>query len=82
MNREKDILSIWKERITQETKYGDKKKACNVAGTTPTTYLTALKKESLEDLTDGELRTLTVLITILDERKEKLTQIHQQYEKA
>lgn len=82
MNQEKDVLSIWKERITKETKHGDKKKACDAAGTTPTTYLTALKKEKLDDLTDGELKTLSELITILDERKEKLTQIHQQYAKA
>lgn len=79
MNQAKDVLIIWKERIGSETKHGDKKKACDAAGTTPTTYLTALKKEKLDSLTDGELKTLSALIAILDERKEKLTQIHQQY---
>lgn len=79
MNTEKDVLAIWKERIENEARHGDKKKACEAAGTTPTTFLTAMKRKKFVDLKDGELRTLQALIERLDARKEKFEKIQSQY---
>lgn len=79
---EKDVLSIWKDRIAKESKHGDKKKACDAAGTTATTYLTAMKKEKFNDLTEGEQRTLEKLIERLDTRKEEILKIQEKYAKA
>lgn len=79
MSKEKDILTIWKERIEKESKHGDKKKACDAAGSTASTYLNAMKKEQFDDLTNGEQRTLQALVVILDERKEKQQKLKQQY---
>ena len=79
MNVEKDVLDIWKERIKNEAKHGDKKKACDVAGTTPPTYLSAMKREKFIDLKDGELKTLQRLIERLDARKERFEKIQSQY---
>lgn len=79
MSTEKDILDIWKERISNESKYGDKKKACDVAGSTVTTYLNALKKAKFDDLTDGEQRTLQALMEILDARKQMQQKLKEQY---
>ena len=76
---EKDVLNIWKERIEKESKHGDKKKACDAAGSTASTYLNAMKREKFDDLTDGEQRTLQALIEILDERKEKQQKLKEQY---
>lgn len=79
MKNEKDVLHIWKERIRTEAKHGDKKKACEAAGTTPPTFLTAMKREKFADLTDGELKTLQKLIERLDARKEQYQKIQAQY---
>ena len=79
MGKEKDVLDIWKERIKNEARHGDKKKACEDAGTTPTTYLTAMKREKFIDLKDGELKTLQMLIERLDARKEQFEKIQTQY---
>lgn len=79
MNTEKDVLIIWKERIKNEVRHGDKKKACEAAGTTATTFLTAMKREKFTDLKDGELKTLQMLIERLDARKERFEKIQSQY---
>lgn len=79
MGKEKDILTIWKERIEKESKHGDKKKACDVAGSTASTYLNAMKKERFDDLTNGEQRTLQALVEILDERKAEQQKLKEQY---
>jgi hypothetical protein len=76
---QKDILSIWKERINKESKHGDKKKACDAAGSTASTYLNAMKRETFDDLTDGEQSTLQALIEILDERKAKQQKLKEKY---
>lgn len=72
MSKGKDILDLWKQRIINESKRGDRIKACRNAGFTYTTHQFAMKKESLSDLTDGELSVLAENIKILDNRKEKL----------
>ena len=79
MSNKKDVLEIWKERIKKEARHGDKKKACEAAGTTATTFLTAIKREKFEDLKDGELETLQKLIERLDARKEYFEKIQSQY---
>lgn len=55
MGKEMDVLDIWKERIKNEARHGDKKKACEAAGTTATTFLTAMKREKFIDLKDGDI---------------------------
>ncbi|WP_018109731.1 hypothetical protein [Bacteroides propionicifaciens] len=72
MTENKDILQTWKERIINESKRGDRIKACRNAGFTYTTHQFAMKKATLADLTDGELSVLAANIQILDNRKEKL----------
>jgi hypothetical protein len=79
MGKEMDVLDIWKERIKNEARHGDKKKACEAAGTTATTFLTAMKREKFIDLKDGELKTLQMLIERLDARKEHFEKIRSQY---
>lgn len=79
MSKERDVLDIWKERIKNEARHGDKKKACEAAGTTATTFLTAMKRERFIDLKDGELRTLQMLIERLNDRKERFEKIQSQY---
>lgn len=79
MDAEKDILSIWKDRIENESKYGDKTQACKNAGTTMTTHQTAMKKEKFADLTDTEKRVLEENIKILDTRNEATIKLQKQY---
>ena len=76
---ENDILSIWKDRIENEAKYGDKTQACKNAGTTMTTCQTAMKKETYLELTDTEIRVLEEVIKILDARKEVTQRLQAQY---
>lgn len=75
----KDILSIWKDRIENEAKYGDKTQACSNAGSTMTTYQTAMKKERFSELTDKEIGVLVEVIKILDARKEANLKLQAQY---
>ena len=81
MNEERDVLDIWKERIKKEAKHGDKTKACQIVGTTMTTYRNALLREKFTDLKDGELEMLQALIERLDNRKELLQKIQSKYAK-
>lgn len=76
---ENDILSIWKDRIEKEAKYGDKTQACKNVGTTMTTYQTAMRKEAFPELTDTELSVLVAMIKLLDARKEAAQKLQAQY---
>lgn len=76
---EKDLLDIWKERIEKEGKHGDKKKAYKRAGVSETTYVNAMKKQSIDDLTDSEFEALSEHINILEERKQKREERRKQY---
>ncbi|MBF0577705.1 hypothetical protein [Dysgonomonas sp. GY617] len=66
-----DLLHIWKERIQKESKHGDKKKAYQKASVSETTYDNAMKRETIDDLTDSEFEVLSQHIVVLDERKQK-----------
>lgn len=57
-----------KERIRSEQQYGDVAKACENAGYSTSTYNTAMKRNSLSELKDGELKVLKEMINLLDER--------------
>lgn len=71
MTENKDILDLWKSRIINESKTGDRTKACRNMGFTYTTHQNAMKKSTFKDLTDGEFRVLTENIKIIDERLAK-----------
>jgi hypothetical protein len=79
MNESRDVLDIWKERIAGEAKHGDRTRACNEAGTTMTTYRTAMSKAKFADLTDGELRTLRLLVERLDDRMQEKQELQSRY---
>ena len=79
MNKEKDLLEIYKERIKQESKRGDKAEALRRTTITQPTYDAGFEKAKYLDLSDKETIVIEAHIKILDERKEKLTQLHQQY---
>lgn len=68
---ETDLLDIWKKRIRKESKHGDKKQAYLKAEVSETTYDNAMKRKSIDDLTDTEFDVLSRHIEILDERKQK-----------
>lgn len=72
MSEDKDLLEIWKERIANESKRGDKAKALRSVPTTAPTYNDGMKKSKLEDLTEAELAAIEAHINVLDERKAKL----------
>ena len=76
---EKEILTIWKERIKKEVKHGDKARACEAAGVTTTTFLSALKRKKITDLKDKEIKVLQILIEMLDSRKQTIEKIQMQY---
>lgn len=76
---EKDLLDIWKETIEKESKHGDKKKAYERAGVSETTYDNAMKRTSVDDLTDSEFEVLSEHIKIIDERKQKRAERKKQY---
>ena len=79
---EKDLLEIWKERIAKESKYGDKKKAYKAIKVSEGTYDNAMKRQSIDDLTDTEFEVLSQHINILDARKQKRDEKIQQHAKA
>lgn len=66
---EKDLLEIYKERIKNEAKHGDKADACRYAKYSARTYLNAMAKNKIHELTDGEFCVIEALIKILDQRK-------------
>lgn len=76
MSADKDILSIWIERIRKESKRGDKTRACKNTGVSYTTHQNAMKQLNLIDLTDSEMEVLKENIRILDERKSKLKECY------
>lgn len=79
MNEGKDLLQIWKQRIINESKTGDKANAVRRANTTVPTYDRGIKKEKFEDLTDKQAEVLEQHIKVLDERKEEVRRKKEQY---
>jgi hypothetical protein len=76
--KRRDILEIWKGRIKNEARHGDRTKACNDTGTTMTTFQTALRKETVSNLSDKETAVLKRLIEILNARKEEISKLQLQ----
>ena len=68
-------MEKFKELIKSDGKQGDKQLACSHAGVTRSVLDTALKKQDLSQCTNGELRVLNELRTIIEERKKILSAI-------
>ena len=81
MDAKRDVLDIWKERISKETQRGDKTRACGKVGVTLTTFQSAMRRATLFDLKDGELKVLQALIERLDARLQSIEQIQSKYAK-
>lgn len=79
MEEERDVLEIWKERITDEIQHGDIKAATKKAGSTNTTFHNAMKKNRLIELSDKELETLESVIERLNARKDRYEKIRAKY---
>lgn len=79
MIAQKDLLEIWKERISKEGKRGDKAKVYKRVPTTAPTYAEGIKKEKYTDLTEGEMKAIEGHIAILDERIKEEQKKRMQY---
>jgi len=66
-----DELEFIRKRRAAEHHYGDVRKACDKAGVTPPVFQSAIKKKSIDDLTDKEMLVVRSFIEVLDERKEE-----------
>ena len=64
-----DDLEFIRNRRTSEHHYGDVRKACERANVTPPVFQSAIKKKSIDDLTDKEILVIRSFIDVLDERK-------------
>jgi len=64
-----DELEFIRNRRTSEHHYGDVRKACERAKVTPPVFQSAIKKKSIDDLTDKEISVIRSFISVLDERK-------------
>jgi hypothetical protein len=64
-------LTAMRERIQRERMQGDVKMACHRVKLTDTVFRTAIKKEKFTDLTAAEIRVLSAVIDVLDERIEE-----------
>jgi len=64
-----DELEFIRNRREMEHHYGDVRKACEKAGVTPPVFQSALKKKSVDELTDKEIMVIRAFIEVLDERK-------------
>ena len=64
-----DELEFIRNRRETEHHHGDVRKACEKAKVTPPVFQSAIKKKSIDDLTDKEISVIRAFIEILDERK-------------
>jgi len=64
-----DELEFIRKRRASEHHYGDVRKACERAKVTPPVFQSAIKKKSIDDLTDKEISVIRSFIDVLDERK-------------
>jgi len=64
-----DELEFIRKRRVSEHHYGDVRKACERAKVTPPVFQSAIKKKSIDDLTDKEISVIRSFIDVLDERK-------------
>lgn len=79
MRTEKDLLEIYKERIANESKRGDKAEALRRTTITQPTYDEGMRKSKYLDLSEKETIAIEAHIQILDERKEELRRKQKQY---
>jgi hypothetical protein len=66
-----DELEFVRNRRESEHHYGDVRKACDRAGVTPPVFQSAIKKKSIDDLTDKEISVIRSFIEVLDERRDE-----------
>ena len=66
-----DELEFVRNRRTVEHHYGDVRKACEKARVTPPVFQSAIKKKSIDDLTDKEMLVIRSFIEVLNERRTK-----------
>ena len=64
-----DELKFVRSRRETEHRYGDVKEACERAKVTPPVFQSAIRKKSIDDLTDKEILVIRSFIDVLDERK-------------
>ena len=64
-----DELEFIRNRRAKEQHYGDVRKACEKVKVTPPVFQSAIKKKSIDDLTDKEISVIRAFIEVLDERK-------------
>jgi len=64
-----DELEFVRKLRATEHHYGDVRKACEKAGVTPPVFQAAIKKKSIDDLTDKEIRVVRSFMEVLEERK-------------
>jgi len=64
-----DELEFIRNRRASEHHYGDVRKACERASVTPPVFQSAIRKKSIDDLTDKEILVIRSFIDVLDERK-------------
>jgi len=64
-----DELEFIRNRRVSEHHYGDVRKACERASVTPPVFQSAIKKKSIDDLTDKEILVIRSFLDVLDERK-------------
>jgi len=64
-----DELEFIRKRRDSEHHYGDVRKACERAKVTPPVFQSAIRKSSIDELTDKEILVIRSFIDVLDERK-------------
>jgi len=64
-----DELEFVRNRRATEHHYGDVRKACERAKVTPPVFQSAIRKKSIDDLTDKEILVVRAFMEVLDERK-------------
>jgi len=64
-----DELEFVRNRRATEHHYGDVRKACEKAKVTPPVFQSAIRKKSIDDLTDKEILVIRAFMEVLDERK-------------
>jgi len=66
-----DELEFIRNRRATEHHYGDVREACERAGVTPPVFQSAIRKKSIDDLTNKEMLVVRSFLDVLDERKEE-----------
>lgn len=70
-------MELIRQRRKTEHRRGDIRKACELSNVTPVVFQSAMKKNSIEDLTSKELIVLRNYLEILDERKREIENLRE-----